>query len=121
MHKLMLGAALAPFVALGACSTVQVEQTAAQVEQAIQSGAAAACGVIPTVSTVLSVIAAVTGQSEIVGLTQGAIAAIEGDICSAVPAPASARFRALPRASLGKAPAVIGVSKSGTTVVGWRA
>jgi hypothetical protein len=117
MRRLFVAAALASF--LGACSTTQIESSAATIEGDIQAGAAALCGIVPTIGTILSVVGAVTGTTEITTLAGVGVTAIESDICSAAPATSSARYKALPLRSV--APATIGVEPHGVAVTGWRA
>jgi hypothetical protein len=119
MRKFMLGAAMASFVAIGGCTTAQIEQATSTVEGDIQAGTAAVCGVVPTLASIADVVFAVTGQIAISTLSNVAVQAIEADLCSAAPATQSARFRALPTQT--SAPAVIGRSKHGVVVSGWRA
>lgn len=120
MHKFMLGAVLAAFIGLaGGCTTAQIEQATATVEGDIQAGTAAVCGVVPTLASIADVVFAVTGQTVISALSNAAVQAVEADLCSAAPSTKSARFRALPTQSA--APAVIGTSKHGVVVSGWRA
>ena len=115
-RKLML--ASVGLLALAGCTAAQIESTAATIEGNIQAGAAALCGIVPTISTILAVAGAVTGTSEITAIANAGITAIENDICSAAPAATSARYRALPRR--GAAPAVIGTTAHGVKVTGWR-
>lgn len=114
MKKFFVVVALATTM-LG-CTTAQI----AQVEADIQAGTAALCGVIPTVTSILDVVEAVTGTSVFTGLTNTTIAAIEADICSAAPTPASARYRSIPLRSSGRLPVVIGQTQHGIVVTGWR-
>lgn len=103
---------------LGGCTTAQIESTAATIEGDIQAGSAALCGIVPTIATILNVVGAVTGTTEVTTLVGSGITAVEADICSAVPPTASARYRALPRR--GTSPATIGTTTHGVTVTGWR-
>ena len=117
MRKVLALVVLAP-LALAACTAAQIEQSAATIEADIQAGSAALCGIVPTIGTILAIAGAVTGTSEITTIANAGIAAIEADICSAAPASASARFKALPLRS--GIPAVIGTSAHGVVVSGWR-
>lgn len=119
MHKLMLGAALAAFVAAGGCTTAQIEQATTTIEGDIQAGTSAICGIVPTLSSIADVVFAVTGQTAIAALSDAAVQAVERDLCSAAPSTKSARFKALPAQT--SAPAVIGKSRHGVIVSGWRA
>jgi hypothetical protein len=119
MRNLMLGGALAAFIGLGGCTTAQIEQATATVDGDIQAGTATICGVVPTLASIADVVFAVTGQTQISALSNVAVQAVESDLCSAAPAKQSARFKALP--SQASAPAVIGKSKHGVVVSGWRA
>ena len=116
MKKFLIIAGLA--TSLGACSTAQITADAGVIESDIQAGAAALCGIVPTIGTILSVVGAVTGTSEITTIAATGITAVENDICTAAPPAASARYRALPLRST--APATIGVEPHGISVTGWR-
>src|ERR1700685_4618657 len=76
MRKLLLCCILAGFTLAG-CTAAQIEQSAATIEGEIQSGAAALCGVVPTISSILAVVGAVTGSTEITTIANTGIAAIE--------------------------------------------
>lgn len=105
---------------LAACSAAQIETSAATIEGDIQAGAAAACGIVPAISVILQVAAAVIpGAAAISTIGQAGVNAVEADICSAAPPVASARYKALPRANAGAAVS-IGVSAHGVPVSGWR-
>lgn len=119
MHRLMLGAALSALMLAGGCTTAQIEQAAGTIEGNIQAGTAAICGIVPTLSSIADVVFAVTGQTEIAVLSNAAVQAVEKELCSAAPSTQSMRFKALPAQS--SAPAVIGRSKHGIVVSGWRA
>lgn len=119
MRKFMLGAAVASFVAVAGCTTAQIEQATSTIEGDIQAGTATVCGIVPTLASVADVVFAVTGQTEISTLSNIAVQAVESDICSAAPSTQSARYRALPTQAA--APAVIGKSRHGVVVSGWRA
>ncbi len=116
MHKLLLCSAVA--LSLGACTTEAIENATSTIEGDIQSGTSLLCGVVPTLASITSVVAAVVGQVEITTLSAAAEQAIENDICSAAPAKTSARYKALPLRSA--AAAAIGVTQSGVAVRGWR-
>ena len=119
MRKFMLGAALAAFAGLTGCTTAQIQQATTTIEGDIQAGTAAICGVVPTLGSIADVVFAVTGQTVISALSNAAVQAVEADLCSAAPSTKSARFKALPTPSA--TPAVIGTSKHGVVVSGWRA
>ena len=98
---------------LAGCSTAQFTQLdtiTTSFIASVQSEAALACKIIPTVDSIVSIFNAAIGQ------TAGAIAAI---VCAASPPPASARFRALP--PQGYSPVVIGKTPGGIVISGWRA
>jgi len=121
MRKIMLGAAMAACVALGGCTAVQIEQAANTIEGDIQAGTAAACGIVPTLQSITAVASVLfPGVAGITSIAAAGEQAIELDICTAAPAPASARYRALPRLRAAAA-ATIGVTAHGVAVQGWRA
>jgi hypothetical protein len=119
MKKLLVAALITGPLVLAGCTAAQIEQTAATVESDIQAGAAAACGIIPTIGTVLSIVGAIyPPATSIAEIGAAGIAAIEAEVCSAAPPATSMRFKALPtRAST---PAIIGTSVHGVTIQGWR-
>jgi hypothetical protein len=119
MKKFLIVAALAGGAMLGGCSTAQIENATTTIEGDIQAGTSLLCGVLPTLTSITSVVGAVIGQVEITTLSAAAEASIENAICNAAPTPASSRYRALPRASFGAAPASIG-TVNGVPVTGWR-
>jgi len=120
MRKFMLATALC--TTLGACSAAQIQSATTTIEGDIQAGVAAACGIVPTLATITSVAAVMfPGSAGLIGIVASGEAAIEADICKAAPPPASARYRALPRAAYGVAPATIGVTPHDVVVRGWRA
>ena len=107
---------------LGACTSAQIQSATTTIEGDIQAGVAGACGIVPTLATITSVAAVLfPGSAGIVGVIAAGEAAIEADICSAAPAPASARYRALPRAGVGAPAATIGLTPHDVVVKGWRA
>lgn len=121
MRKIMLGAAMAACVALGGCTAVEIEQAANTIESDIQAGTAAACGIVPTLQTITLVASVLfPGIADITSIAVAGEQAIEQDICTAAPPPASARYRALPRLRAAAA-ATIGVTTHGVAVQGWRA
>jgi hypothetical protein len=119
MRKLMLGVALVAFVGLAGCTTAQIEQATVTIEGDIQATTANVCGIVPTLASIADVVFAITGQTEISTLSNVAVQAVEKDLCSAAPAAQSARFKGLPLRAA--APTVIGQSKHGVVVSGWRA
>lgn len=118
MRKLLI-----PFAAialLGGCTAAQIESATTTVEGDIQAGAALLCGVVPTLTTITSVAGVLfPGAASITQIAVAGEAAIEKEICSAAPAPSSARYKALPLRSA--TPAVIGTSAHQVVVEGWRA
>lgn len=118
MRKTFFAAISGAALLLAGCSTAQITADAATIEADIQAGSAALCGIVPTIGTILAIAGAVTGTSDVITIANTGISAIEADVCSAAPAAASARLRALPLRS--GVPAVIGTSKHGVTVSGWR-
>jgi len=119
MRKFMLGAALASSIALAGCTAAQIEAAATTVENDIQAGTAALCGIVPTLPAITSVAGVLfPGISSITEVAIAGETAIEKEICSAAPPPASARFKALPLKSA--PPAVIGRTAHGVVVTGWR-
>ena len=120
MRKFMLGAALASSIALAGCTAAQIEAASTTVENDIQAGTAALCGIVPTLPAITSVAGVLFPG--IASITEVAIAgetAIEKEICSAAPPAASMKFKALPQRS--SSPAVIGTTAHGVPVAGWRA
>jgi hypothetical protein len=111
MRNLMLGAAMA--AGLAACSTINgVTTIDPNFIASVQSIAATACSVIPTVDSIIAIFNAGAGATA---------TAVAGAICSAAPPKASAALKALPlRSQSPNTPAVIG-SVNGVTVTGWRA
>lgn len=119
MRKFALSLCLTAGALLGGCTAAQIEQAAATVENAIQDGTAALCGIVPTIQSITSVASVLfPGAASITAIAVAGEQAIEQDICAAAPAPASARYRALPLR--GAAPAVIGVTPHQIVVKGWR-
>ena len=111
MRKFLLSTALAG--ALAACSTVNgVTTVDPNFIASVQSIAATACSIVPTVDTILAIFNA--------GIAATATA-VSSAICSAAPPKASAAFKALPlKAEAPNNPAVIG-TVNGVQVTGWRA
>lgn len=107
---------------LAGCTAAQIQSATTTIEGDIQAGVAAACGIVPTLATITEVASVLfPGSAGLIGIVASGEAAIEADICKAVPPAASAKFRAIPRAAYGVAPAVIGVTPHGVGVTGWRA
>lgn len=102
LKRMVLIAALT----LGGCTTAQVTSFIGQV----QADAAIACKFIPTVATILAFFNAGIGAT---------VASVTAAICSAVPPPASAKFKSLPLRSAGGVPGVTGIVNS-IPIVGWR-
>ena len=90
---------------LGGCATSTITTGVQTIESEIQSATASLCGFVPTLETIDGVAAAVAGVipgigtsiSVVLGLGATGLAAVEQDICSTVPPPASASFRKLAR------------------------
>jgi hypothetical protein len=119
MRKFLLISAVAVPLILGGCTAAQIESGAATIEADIQAGAAAACGVIPTVTSILDIISVLYPPgTAVTAIAAAGISAIEKEICTAAPPISSARLRALPLP--GNIPAVIGQSSHGVVVSGWR-
>jgi hypothetical protein len=116
MRKLLIVPALS--LALLGCSTTQIQTDVEQAIAIFQAGVAAACSLVPTVNSIVQVVAALTGSQTIVGLSQAVIDAVEKDICSASPPPV--QFSRLPRFSVTNPPAIIGTTQHGVVVTGWR-
>ena len=120
MRKTILGLTAFVAITLGGCAgTATTVQT---IESEIQAATAALCGFVPTLETITAVAAAVTGTIPGVGavlaIAGTGLAAVEADICSAVPPPASAARARLPR--LGSAYAGrAGTTAHGIPVTGW--
>ncbi len=112
MRKFLMSTMLAGTVALGGCSTTQITEFLGQV----QADTAAACAFVPTVSTILAVAAALGfAPASIAG---AAIQTVANAICSKVPPPASARYRALSPRGIGPANTVGIIGNA--PVSGWR-
>lgn len=110
--------ALAGFLLLGGCTAAQIEAAQNTIEGDIQAGTSLACGIIPTLETITSVAGVLfPGISSIAAIGAAGEQTLENAICKAAPAPASARYRALPLKS--GAPAIIG-SIQGVPITGWR-
>lgn len=112
MRKAFLSLTTAAFLGLAGCTTTQVTDFLKQV----QAVTAATCLFVPTIDTILAVANAL--GIPYTGIVGGAIDTISHAICSQVPPPASANFKALPR--LGGAAVVTG-SLNGVPIKGWRA
>jgi len=82
----------------------------------VQSTAASACMFVPTIETILAVAQALgfTPATEV----GTAVNTVANAICSKVPPPTSARFRALPPKGVGPARAIGSVN--GIVIRGWR-
>lgn len=121
MRKFVFAAGLAALAALGGCTAAQIETATTIVEGDIQTGSSLVCGVVPTLETITSIAAVLfPGVASIAAIGAAGEAAIEKEVCSAAPAPASLKFGALPK--FGVAPAgVIGISPHQVVVKGWRA
>lgn len=117
IRKLLMSTAIAVSVSLGACTTTQVTDFL----KLVQADTATACQFVPTIDTILAVASAlgipataIVGPLVVVG---GAIDTVAHAICSQVPPPASARFRALP--TRGGPAATVG-KVNGVVINGWR-
>ena len=93
---------------LAQCSTTQVQQVETFLGQ-VQAYTAQVCKFVPTIDTIISIVNSGVGQ---------VVGAVGSAICNAVPPPASARFRALPR--LGAPFAGTAGTLNGVTINGWR-
>lgn len=79
----------------------------------VQAAAADACKVVPTIASIASIFNAGIGTT---------VASIASAVCAVSPAPASARFGALPTAGSGGAAAVLGtIPSTNIQVTGWKA
>ena len=111
MRKMMI-AAVTSLSLLAGCSTTQITDFLGQV----QADAAAACLFVPTIETILAVAQSLGFAPAAIG--GAAIQTVANAICSQVPKPASARFRALPLRGIG--PAVNVGNFNGVQINGWR-
>jgi hypothetical protein len=85
MRKLVIALAVGASVALGGCATSPSGQPTIDpsIQTQIQNGTAAACGFVPTITTVASILASFVGGGPIVGVVGSTIKAI----CDAVAPP----------------------------------
>lgn len=111
MRKAASAALVAGTLTFGGCSTTQVTDFLSQV----QAATATACAFVPTIDTILGV--AQTLGFQPAAIAGAAITTVANAICTKVPAPASAKFLALPRR--GATPANAG-TVNGVTINGWR-
>ena len=118
MKKFLLTAGLVAGISLGGCTTSQIQQAEAQIQDAITAATSIACGVIPTANSILAVVGTLYPGLSLIALAGPALQAVETDICSAVPPAASVRYRALPLKT--GLPGTIGQSTHGVVVTGWR-
>ena len=113
MRKFTIGIVAAIGLWLGGCTTnptTGYQQIDPNVIGQIQADVAAACGIVPTVTTILSVF--IPGAAS-------AISAATTVICAAVhAAPASSRMLA---ASSSLHPVVVGVLPNGVSITGYKA
>ncbi len=118
-------APLAVALPLGACSTTQIQQaqqTITQVIATVQAYAATVCGFLPEAQVIVNLVVAITGQVVVGTVSSVVLQTVEQTICQMVPAPASARYKALPLQGAG-APVVIGtptVHGQPVPISGWR-
>lgn len=98
---------------LAGCTTTQVTSFLAQV----QSAAATACAFVPTIDTIINVASAL--GIPYASAAGAAVTTVTNAICSKVPPPSSARYRALSPKDVGPA-ATVG-TVGGVTISGWRA
>lgn len=91
----------------------------------LQSGCAVGTAFIPTASSIAAVVAALFGPAAVatVQFVSGAITAVANEICSAVP-PASSlsmtHLHARLRVSSREVPVLIGTSRHGVKIIGYR-
>jgi hypothetical protein len=118
-RTLLASAATIPIV--GCSTTGTIQQQIQQVIDTIQAYAAQACGIIPTVKSILDIAAAFGVPLASVGAV--ALQTVEQAICASVPPKSSARFARIPLRTAGSAPGRIGNAPTpiGPVVVnGWR-
>jgi hypothetical protein len=120
MKKLLMTTAVAVAVSLGACTSAQIQQAEAQIQDVISTATSVACGIIPEAQTIMNIIAVLYPGASILSLAGPALQAVETEICSAAPPVASARYRSLPRRVYGAAPVTIGNGQTTNVPVrGW--
>lgn len=107
MRKMLLTGVMA--IGLSGCATLS-QNTVNFINQ-VEQITAQACKFIPEAVVILNIF------NSGVGTTVNAVA---NAICAAVPPPASAKFRSLPRFATGMPPVVVGNS-NGVQIIGWRA
>ena len=124
MRKFASVIALSAFAMLGGCTAAQIATLQADVsavESDIQVGAAKDCGIIPTLETITTAAGVLfPGAASIAAIGVAGEQTVESYVCSVSPPAASARYKALPRASAAGAPVTIGVTKDNVVVKGWR-
>ena len=119
MKKFLLTAGLVIGISLGGCTTAQIQQAEAQIQDVITAATSVTCGIIPTASSILAVVGSLYPGLSLLALAGPALQAVEKDICTTAPAPASVRYRLLPMRS--GLPVTIGqAQQSGVVVTGWR-
>jgi hypothetical protein len=112
MRKMLLTCTTAMFIGLGGCSTTQITDFL----KLVQADAAQTCLFVPTIDTILAVAAALGIPAA--GIAGAAIDAVAKAICSQVPQPSSAQFRAL--APQGGGPARTVGTFGGVPINGWK-
>ena len=113
IRQRIFGLVTASAVALSAgCSTTQITDFLKQV----QADTAQACLFVPTIDTILAVAAALGIPAA--GIFGPAISTVASAICSQVPPPVSAKYRAL--APLNGGAAKTAGSVNGVPINGWR-
>jgi hypothetical protein len=113
LRRKILGILTAGAVALGGCTTTQITGFLGQV----QAAAAQACQFVPTIDTIL----AIAGSLGFAPATAaaGAVTAVASVICSKVPPPVSAQYKALAPLRAG-GPASTAGTINGVPINGWR-
>ena len=107
-------------VGITGCTTAQIAQVEAQIQDGITAATSVACGIIPTAQSILNVVSALYPGLQLVALAGPAITAVEAELCSSAPPVASARYRAIPLRGSGRLPVTIGQTTHGVVVTGYR-
>ena len=119
MKKILLSTVAASFL-LVSCTTAQIAQVEAQIQDGITAATSVACGIIPTAQSILNVVSALYPGLQLIALAGPAITAVEAELCSSAPPVASARYRAIPLRGSGRLPVTIGQTTHGVVVTGYR-